>query len=312
MREILTEAVHRLGEEFWYNVLPVGQFHDPRYGRVCVTPTLVGGLAASFGKATSYPTPVKIGHGDGAASPGVVKEVKAESDGLHVRFEVDEKAAKDVREKRFRFLSAEYDPDYMDKATGKRIGPALLGVALVNQPGHPGVRPIVFSDGEWKQEGDGGMEKRIKELEAELGKVVALAEGLVKERDELEGKLAEESKRAADSVALAEGLVKDLADIRREKREAEVKALCDKAVEQGVPPAFVDTIRPALLSEASGEEISLADGKKTQVGVLLVDLLDKFPKVRLGAAGSQGEPGGVPDVVKRVVGGINKGRGKKE
>ena len=38
MREILTEAVHRLGEEFWYNVLPVGQFHDPRYGRICVTP----------------------------------------------------------------------------------------------------------------------------------------------------------------------------------------------------------------------------------------------------------------------------------
>lgn len=311
MREILTKAV-QLGEEFWYNVLPVGQFHDPRYGKVSITPTLVGRLAASFGKATSYPTPVKIGHGDGAASPGVVKEVRAESDGLHVRFEVDEKAANDVREKRFRFLSAEYDPDYMDKATGKRIGPALLGVALVNQPGHPGVRPIVFSDGEWKQEGDGSMEERIKALEAELGKAVALAEGLAKERDELKDKLAEEAKRAADSVALAEGLAKNLADIRREKREAEVKVFCEKAIEQGVPPAIVEKIRPVMLSEASSEEIRLSDGKTVAMNVFLADILEAIPKVRLGAVGSQEEPGGVPDAVKRVVDKINNDRGRKE
>ncbi len=296
MREILTEAV-QLGEDFWYNVLPVGQFHDPRYGRISVTPTLVGGLASSFGKATSYPPPVKIGHGDGAASPGVVKEVKAESDGLHVRFEVDEKAAKDVREKRFRFLSAEYDPDYMDKATGRRIGPALLGVALVNQPGHPGVKPIAFSDGEWKQEGDGSVDERVKELE------IKLADAL-KERDELKAKLAEETKKATDSVALAEALANDLSDVRREKREAEVKVFCDKAVEQGVPPAIVEKVKPVLLSEASGGEICLSDGKKVQMSVFLSDLLESMPKIPLGSLG-QRESGGVPAVVTKVINDVN-------
>lgn len=296
MREILTEAV-QLGEDFWYNVLPVGQFHDPRYGRISVTPTLVGGLASSFGKATSYPPPVKIGHGDGAASPGVVKEVKAESDGLHVRFEVDEKAAQDVREKRFRFLSAEYDPDYMDKTTGRRIGPALLGVALVNQPGHPGVKPIAFSDGEWKQEGDAGVDERVKELE------IKLADAL-KERDELKAKLAEETKKATDSIALAEALTKDLSDVRREKREAEVKVFCDKAVEQGVPPAIVEKVKPVLLSEASGGEICLSDGKKVQMSVFLSDLLESMPKIPLGSLG-QRETGGVPAVVTKVINDVN-------
>jgi len=296
MREILTEAV-QLGEDFWYNVLPVGQFHDPRYGRISVTPTLVGGLASSFGKATSYPPPVKIGHGDGAASPGVVKEVKAESDGLHVRFEVDEKAAKDVREKRFRFLSAEYDPDYMDKATGRRIGPALLGVALVNQPGHPGVKPIAFSDGEWKQEGDGSVDERVKELEIKLAYAL-------KERDELKAKLADETNTATDSVAIAEAPANGFSADRRVKREAEVKVFCDKAVEQGVPPAIVEKVKPVLLSEASGGEICLSDGKKVQMSVFLSDLLESMPKIPLGSLG-QRESGGVPAVVTKVINDVN-------
>ena len=276
MREILTEAV-QLGEDFWYNALPVGKFHDPRYGKVSITPTLVKKLAASFGKATSYPLPVKLGHGDGAPSPGTIKAVKAESDGLHIQFDLDDEAAKDVRERRYRFMSAEYAPDYTDKGTGEKIGPALLGVALVNQPAHPGVLPIAFSDGEWKQENKGGSEvdeSKLKELETKLAEMEAERVKLSEERDELR-------KMAEDAAAEA-------ARMKEERRVAEVEAFCEGYVSKGVPPSVVNKIKPVLLSEAS--VIKLADGAETSLIRVFGEVLDEMPKVSLAAKGQQAGP----------------------
>ena len=274
MRDILTEAV-QLGEEFWYNALPIGKFHDPRYGAVVITPMLVEKLAASFGKATSYPLPVKLGHGDGAPSPGTIKAVKAESDGLHVQFDLDDAATKDVREKRFRFMSAEYAPDYMDKGTGEKIGPALLGVALVNQPAHPGVRPIAFSDGEWKQEefkeGDNVNEEKMKELETKLADAMKVQERLAQENEEIK-KLAEEN--AAEAARM-----------REEKHVAEVAAFCEGYVAKGVPPVIVEKIKPILLAE--GQTIKLSDGQDVSFMKVFSELLDVIPRVNLAADGVQ-------------------------
>lgn len=274
MREILTEFV-QLGEEFWYNALPVGQFHDPRYGKVSITPTLVKKLASSFGKATSYPLPVKLGHGDGAPSPGTIKAVKAESDGLHIQFDLDEKAAQDVKEGRFRFMSAEYALDYTDKGTGKKTGPALLGVALVNQPAHPGVRPIAFSDGAWSQdEGGPNVDEQVKELELKLAEMEKERERLAKENEDVK-KLAEDS--AAEAVKL-----------REEKRVATVTAFCDRYIAQGVPPVVIEKIKPILLADSG--TIKLSDGTDTDVMKVFSEVLEVMPKVTLGAIGQQAKP----------------------
>ncbi|MBQ3447765.1 MAG: hypothetical protein IJG37_08995 [Synergistaceae bacterium] len=53
---------------FIYNLLPVGEFYDKRYGRVSKTPEKVHQMAENFGKCPAYEVPVKLGHSDGAKS----------------------------------------------------------------------------------------------------------------------------------------------------------------------------------------------------------------------------------------------------
>lgn len=283
IRELCTEMVS-LGEEFWYNALPVGQFHDPRYGKISVTPTLVNQLAKSYGKATSYTPPVKLGHGDGAPSPGVIKEARAEIDGLHIRVDVDDATAKDIRDKRYRYMSVEYHPSYVDKETGSKIGPALLGVALTNQPGHPGVSPIVLSDDGWVQRKENDGVDKMQELEMKLAEMEKERVALEEAKAAAETKLAEETAAKEKAVQMADSLGREVAEAKAAKREAEVQAFCDKAIAEGVPPAVVDKVRPVLLSESDGI-IKLGDNKEVQMGVFLTELLETIPKVPMGALG---------------------------
>lgn len=290
MPELLTTQAISLSEELLYNALPIGKFHDPRYGEVNITPDLVTGLAANVGKAPSYPPPVKIGHGDGAPSPGVVKEAIAKPDGLYLRMEVDDKAAEEIRNGRYRYMSAEYTPDYTDKKTGKKVGAALLGVALVNQPGHPGVKPLFLSDsGAWEQgesteptndpapapddneKGGKNMDpEKIKELEAKLA--------------DLEAKNKELSDKAEENKKLADASAAEAEKLRKEKHEADVKAFCDGWVGKGVPPVVMDKIRPVLMADDS-KVIKLSDDKQTDLKTLLNDVLGSVPKISLSAMG---------------------------
>lgn len=297
--DVLTEVV-QLGEEFWYNALPVGKFHDSRYGPIDITPTLVSQLAASFGKATPYPLPVKLGHGDGAPSPGTIKSVRAESDGLHIQFALDDEAAKEVKARRFRFMSAEYSPDYTNKETGEKMGPALLGVALVNQPAHPGVRPIVFSDGTWQQQTEEVVsvdEAKLKELEVKLAEAEAEKLRIGQERDAL--------KKQADNA------VADLNKMRAEQRADQIKVFCDEFVKQGVPPALVDKIRPVLFADTG--MIKLADNTEVSLQQVFKDIFTEIPKIQLSAIGTQAAQNGrdtlISEQVNRVAEKLN---GQKE
>ncbi len=307
MPELITTQGVSLSEELWYNALPIGQFHDPRYGKVSITPDLVTKLAANMGKALAYPPPVKLGHGDGAPSPGVVKEAVAKADGLHLRMEVDDKAAEEIRSGRYRYMSAEYHPDYMGKTTGKNVGPCLLGVALVNQPAHPGVRPIFLSDsGEWEQsdapqeepeEGGNNMDpEKVKELEAKVAELEA-------EKKELE-------KKAEEAKTLADGAVEEATKLKRERHEAEIKAFCDEWTAKGVPPVVVDKIKPVLLADGGGV-IKLSDDKETDLKAVFNDILEGMPKVALRTFG---DPTGTrePDSAKRANSIAASANGEKE
>ena len=76
---------------FVYNLLPVGEFYDKRYGRISITQSEIQQMADNFGKCPAYEVPVKIGHSDGAKSPGKVISVNAKPEGLEITMLVDEK-----------------------------------------------------------------------------------------------------------------------------------------------------------------------------------------------------------------------------
>ena len=131
---------------FIYNLLPVGEFYDKRYGRISITPAKVQKMAENFGKCPAYEVPVKLGHEQGAKSPGKVIAATAKPEGLEVTLLVDAETAQAINAKQYRYMSAEFDEDYQDKKTGEKVGAVLLGAALVNQPAHPYVAPLVLAD----------------------------------------------------------------------------------------------------------------------------------------------------------------------
>jgi len=291
-----------LSDGFWYNALPVGTFRDPRYGRVEITPDMCRRMAANFGKAPAYPPPVKLGHGDGAASPGAVREIRAEPDGLHIRVEVDDAAAAEIRAGRYRYMSAEYHDDYTEKRTGEMVGPVFLGVALTNQPAHPGVVPIALSDGAWVQAGgpaaaDGGNDGKgdasmgMGDGKVDLSEVLGVQ--LSEARAALEAAKAEAEKakaEAAEAKKLSDAARTEAETLRKAAREREVKAFCDEWAGKGIPPAVVDKIRPVLLADPV--TVKLSDGREADLKALFGALFEAVPKVPMGA---KGDPGATKD-----------------
>ncbi len=206
---------------------------------------------------------------------------EAKPDGLYLRMEVDSKATEDIKAGRYRYMSAEFSPDYLDKTTGARVGPTLLGVALVNQPAHPGVRPIVLSDGEWVQEPEekkgGDEDMTLEEMKAALAQAEKEKAALLEEKKEL-------SEQVTQMETQNKGALEDIARLKKEKHEAEIKVFCDKWAGLGIPPVVLDKVRPVLLAEGGGV-IKLSDSKETSVKSLLNDVFEAIPKVAMRSLG---------------------------
>ena len=264
------------GGTFVYNILPVGKFSHRGYGEMEITPKLVKEIAGNFGKYPAYPVPVKLGHSDGAPSPGTVKTAEARTDGLYITFEVDGETAKAIRERKFRYMSAEYDPEYTDRK-GAAVGGVITGAGLVNQPGHPDVAPFMFSDCGEEDKGKEGtgmneleeLKKKNEELQRQLDDK-GTAEKMKKLSDEMQSIKAEAKKRE-------ETLMAELAVQKREKQKAEVAALCDGWKKKGVPPVLVDKLMPLMLSESG--PVKLSDGKEQTALEIIKTALDGMPRV---------------------------------
>lgn len=163
-----------IGREIWHNVLPLGEFHDPRYGKVKITKEMIQEMVENFKKGIPhYEPPINLSHKDELGAYGKVADLEAREDGLWAKLVLTDEGMEMLQEGKFRYVSAEFAEDYTDKKTGKSVGYVFLGVALTNRPAHPGVEPIRFMD-------------RIKEA------VMILAEWLgLKEGEEMGIELAE-------------------------------------------------------------------------------------------------------------------------
>ena len=276
---------------FIYNLLPVGEFYDKRYGRVSITPAKVQQMADNFGKCPAYEVPVKLGHGDGAKSPGKVIGVQAKPEGLEVTMLVDAETADAINAKQYRYMSAEYDEDYHDKKTGEKVGAVLLGAALVNQPAHPYVAPLRLAD-------DVDAERRNDEDMTELEDLRLQLSDLKAQKAQVEAELKavreqsdETAKKLSDLEAQNKGLVEERERAEKARNEAEVKALCDKWVSSGIPPVVVEQVRPVLLAKQS-RTIRLSDDPKdeTPTQKFFDELFGKMPKVPMTQIGNSEAP----------------------
>lgn len=138
-------------QKFWYNVLPISKF-------VYVTPTgkketieitkeLCVKIVDNFKKGIPhYRPPVNISHNDFAGSYGTVIDMEAREDGLWILVELSEQGYELVKNGKFRYMSAEFTEKYIEKKSGKEVGPVFLGVALTNRPAHPEVAEIRLAE----------------------------------------------------------------------------------------------------------------------------------------------------------------------
>lgn len=271
---------------FVYNLLPLGHFKDKRYGDVFVDRHKIGRMAHNFGRYPTYEVPVKLGHGDGALSPGKVVKVEATHRGLEITMVLDEETARQIKAKQYRYMSAEFDDDYMDKTTGERVGPVLLGAALVNQPANPYMSPLVLAD-DIDNSFEGGnvpmdnneaielLKTQLADMEKKFGDATCTAKELEEKLKVAEDEKEKKEKELSDAIVANQQLM-------TEKREAEVKAFCDGWSAKGVPPAVLDKVKPILLAD---NVVKLSDTDSEPFIKVLGDVFEAMPKVTMGLVG---------------------------
>ena len=274
------------GTRFIYNLLPVGEFYDKRYGRVSITPSKLHQMADNFGKRPAYEVPVKLGHSDGAKSPGKVIGVEAKPEGLEITMMVDAQTAQDINSKQYRYMSAEFDEDYHDKTTGENVGAVLLGAALVNQPANPYVAPLVLADNINPERNDDYMNE-LDDLKLKLSDTQTQLKALREETQDVDAL----NRRIAELEAENKALKDERARAERARNEAEVKAFCDKWTGKGIPPAALEKVKPLLFAEQSGV-IHLSDNAEQDVSSLKFfdELFEGLPKVPMTQISSPEKP----------------------
>lgn len=284
------------GASFIYNLLPVGRFYDKRYGEVWINDKKLNEMARNFGKYPSYEVPVKLGHGDGAPSPGKVIAIQAKPEGLEITMQVDADTAQAINKKYYRYMSAEFDENYMDKESGEYVGAVLLGAALVNQPASPYMDPLVLADdinlkGGTETMTMEEMQRQLSDIKTEFQKRDDAArkefsDKIAAEQAKVEteqAKNAELEKKLAEAEVQRKELAEREAKAQKEQHEAEVKSFCDGWVSKGIPPAVLEKAKPVLLAES--RVIKLSDTEETSLMKLLGDIFELMPKVPMGLVG---------------------------
>ncbi len=313
---------------FVYNLLPVGKFYDKRYGEIYVGDQMLQQMEANFGKYPAYKVPVKIGHGDGALSPGEVIGIQAKPEGLEITMTLDRETSEAIQRKQYRYMSAEFDEDYQDKETGKPVGAVLLGAALVNQPANPYMEPLKFVDGidpksptnkpDGRQDSEeqnpdrrtdemdkeavellkkqlSDMEEREREARDAMAASIEAQkarEAKVQEQAALaQAQLDEAQKKIAELEAANLALCAEKEQVEAEKNESEVKTFCEKWAGKGIPPATLEKVKPLLMS-STGRVIRLSDDAKDDMPSMKFfdELFEGLPKVPMGQLGSGETP----------------------
>jgi len=280
-------AVGNEETKFIYNLLPVGRFYDKRYGEINISSEKIKKMADNFGKFPAYEVPVKLGHNDGAKSPGKVIAVEAKDSGLEITMLVDAETAKNINDKQYRYMSAEFEDDYLNKETGEKVGPVLLGAALVNQPANPFVQPLKLADVtlDLFPEEDTQMTE-VENLRLDLSDAKAQLKGVQEEADEKAKLLEEQAKKIEQLEAQNKALLEERKRAEDAKNEAEVKAFADKWTAAGIPPVVIEKVKPVLLGEVS-RVMKFSDDAKDDVPTLeffdeLFAGLPKMPMTQIG------------------------------
>lgn len=230
-------------------VLKVGKYQHPLYGAFEITSKVLKKFKENFDRNVrkidlvfNYEHGESKAHGTKAA--GWIKNLSIKNDGKELWATPDwtQSGLQHIKEKEYRYTSAEFLPKYKDAETGKVFDWVLIGAALTNKPFVKGMNAIAASElHQDKQERVKPM--KLAELKVELSehgidlselqKKAERHDALEAEKVELSEKLETVTTKNKELEGKVTALSEKVDTIEKEKAEIKFNELKKKGMEEG-------------------------------------------------------------------------------
>lgn len=130
-------------KESWETITRVIQFEDAYYGEVKITREMLATMVKNFNDDVyGQEIVVDVSHNFSNGGAGFIRELQLQNGKLRGRIEWTPMGIEAVKEKGFRYFSADYHENHKDQETGKKYGPTLYGAALTTRPRVKRLDPI--------------------------------------------------------------------------------------------------------------------------------------------------------------------------
>jgi len=174
----------------WVHALPLGNYKHPIHGMLNFTPERIRRFADSVKQKVRGIDPDidydhKLDPSKGKAAAGWVKDAEERADGLWLLVEWTKDAAKELKDKKYRYFSTEF-ADTLEDNTGNVFQDVVLGGGLTNRPFMKNLTPINLSEVVGNDAQEGTMDR------AELARILGLSEDATE--DDVKAKLNEVAK----------------------------------------------------------------------------------------------------------------------
>jgi len=267
-----------LSDTAWINILPIGTIYDRRYGKVDVDKALINQMVSNYKAGIpAYQLSVDLDH-EGGKAYGWIKELEARDDGLYAFVEFNQDGANLIKEGEYKYVSAEWDTNYLDKRTGKEVGPTLLGFALTNRPAHPEVEELKLMES--VKEKVLTFAESLKSIFSKNEQVSSIKQEEVTKLPEVKGMDEEVKKQLVDLSEANKALSEKIDVLLKERKELADRLFAERKqvwkqgwVSKGVAPAMMDKIETLILNEE--------DFKKFDT------ILENTPKIDLSVKGTE-------------------------
>lgn len=131
----------------WVTLTRTGSFTDPRYGRFEITPKMLADMVRNFEAGTfGQEIFLDVAHEPEKGAAAKILELKSDGTRLRASVEWTPYGIAAVRERGFRYLSADFFDDYVDNEAGRSHGPLLRGAGLTIRPVIKRLDPVQLSE----------------------------------------------------------------------------------------------------------------------------------------------------------------------
>lgn len=277
-------------------ILRVGTFTDPRYGKFDITSKMLDEMVKNFSEGVRGVRPaLDYKHDSDDKAAGWFKKLYVKGEELWAEIEMTPAGEKVLSDKEFGYTSADFDTNYQDNETLKKFGCVLLGAGLTNRPAIKRMESVIQLSEKTAEKNKGaGMNEEEKKMLADAQEKAG------------QYKKLEEDMQCADPAAIMQmilDLKKKVADLEAgnsgamEKEQAAQVALTESKKELselkeklGISEKTTEFTK--LLSEGKAVEAQ----REAFVKGDMADFVAKAQPIKLSEQGHNGNPAPKPAV----------------